>query len=187
MGFFIILIPFVAFASLINLTTASTALLVAATLCLIVIGYDLAKGRTIKMLPAGAALLFAALGGYIIVANADLSTLTVRIIVDAGTLAIALLSLAIRLPFTLQYAREQVDPAIVSRPEFQTTNYILTLAWTLAFILMLLADILAIYAPELPLWVGCGIAFAVRNSTVYFTKWYAHYRRTRLATADCAK
>jgi hypothetical protein len=46
---------------------------------------------------------------------------------------------------------------------------------------MLVADILMIFAPSLPLWVGVGIAFAARNAAIYFTKWYPQYRRTRIA------
>ena len=42
--------------------------------------------------------------------------------VDAGVLAIALLSLAIRLPFTLQYAREAVDPEVTLLPGFLRAN-----------------------------------------------------------------
>ena len=43
--------------------------------------------------------------------------------------------------------------------------------------MMLVADILMIYAPSLPLWVGVAIAFAARNGAAYFTKWYPQYRR----------
>jgi hypothetical protein len=33
--------------------------------------------------------------------------------------------------------------------------------------------------PNLPLWSGLLIAFAARNSAVYFTKWYPHYRKAK--------
>jgi hypothetical protein len=36
-----------------------------------------------------------------------------------------------------------------------------------------------IYVPNLPLWIGLGIAFAARNCAVYFTKWYPQYRRAK--------
>jgi hypothetical protein len=36
-----------------------------------------------------------------------------------------------------------------------------------------------IYVPSLPLWVGIAIAFAARNSAVYFTRWYPQYRRAK--------
>jgi hypothetical protein len=106
-----------------------------------------------------------------------------RLAVDIGTLAIALASIAIRFPFTLQYAREVVDAETMKMPGFMRANYIITWAWTGALVLMLIANLLMIYMPSLPLWVGLGIGFAVRNCAVYFTKWYPAYRRTKYATA----
>jgi alkanesulfonate monooxygenase SsuD/methylene tetrahydromethanopterin reductase-like flavin-dependent oxidoreductase (luciferase family) len=62
-----------------------------------------------------------------------------------------------------------------------TTNYILTWAWVGAFILMLVADILLIYWPSLPVWIGVGVAFAARNCAVYFTNWYSARRHAQFA------
>jgi hypothetical protein len=45
--------------------------------------------------------------------------------------------------------------------------------------LMLLANLLMIYVPGLPLWSGLAIAFAARNTAIYFTKWYPKYRRAK--------
>lgn len=181
MAFFSILIPFATFALLMLVCHTSISLLAAALVAIAVIVYDRARGRSFKMLPIGSALLFAGLGSYIAMIDNSWSAHTVRIVIDGGVLVIALASLAIRLPFTLQYAREQVDADVAGTPGFLRTNYILTLAWTLAFVLMLLADILAVYAPDIPLSVGFAIAFSARNSAVYFTKWYAQYRRARFA------
>jgi hypothetical protein len=83
-------------------------------------------------------------------------------------------------PFTLQYAREMVDSETARLPEFVRANYVITSAWSLAFVLMVLANLLLIYVPGLPLWFGIAIAFAARNSALYFTKWYPDYRRMKL-------
>ena len=40
-----------------------------------------------------------------------------------------------------------------------------------------------IYVPGLPLWSGLVIAFAARNSAVYFTKWYPEYRKAKYRAA----
>ena len=88
--------------------------------------------------------------------------------------AIALASIAIRLPFTLQYAREQVDAETVAEPEFLRVNYILSWAWVAAMVLMLIADIMMIYFPALPLWSGVVAIYLARNAAVYFTKWYSN-------------
>jgi hypothetical protein len=44
-----------------------------------------------------------------------------------------------------------------------------------------MANILLIYVPGLPLWSGLAIAFAARNSALYFTKWYSEHRRAKFA------
>jgi hypothetical protein len=62
-------------------------------------------------------------------------------------------------------------------------NDILSTAWTVAFLLMMIANALMIYVPGLPLWSGIVIAFAARNTALYFTKWYPEYRRAKFATS----
>jgi hypothetical protein len=48
---------------------------------------------------------------------------------------------------------------------------------------MVLANVLLIYLPGLPLWSGIAIAFAARNTAVYFTKWYPEYRKAKFAAS----
>jgi hypothetical protein len=98
-------------------------------------------------------------------------------------LAISLGSLLVRRPFTIQYAREVVDAKTAQLPEFRKANYVITSAWSLAFVLMMMANALLIYVPTLPLWSGIAIAFAARNSALVFTKWYPEYRRAKLPGA----
>jgi hypothetical protein len=178
MAIFLILAPYGAFALLMLVTSAAASLFASAAICLTVVASDILRGRSIKTLGAGSALLFLALGGYIMLVD-GLSSSAVKLTVDAGVFAISLASLAIRRPFTLQYAREMVDSETARTPGFLRANYIITGAWTAAFLLMMIANILLIYVPGLPLWSGLVIAFAARNSAVYFTKWYPQYRRAK--------
>ena len=127
--------------------------------------------------------VFAALAGYFILADTAWSSTAIRLAVDAGTLAIVLVSLAIGMPFTLQYAREQVDAETAKLPGFLTANYIITAAWAGSMVLMAVANLAVIYLPSLPLWIGIGIGLAARNAAVYFTKWYPQYLRARGAPA----
>jgi hypothetical protein len=135
------------------------------------------------MLAAGAVIMFSSLGCYICLIDGNWSPTEVRLAVDIGTLGIALASIAIRAPFTLQYAREVVDAETMKMPGFMRANYIISWAWTGAFVLMLIANLLTIYMPSMPFWVGLGIGIAARNSAVYFTKWYPAYRRAKYGTA----
>jgi hypothetical protein len=186
MTIFLILAPFAAFALLMLVTSAAVSLFAGAAVAAAIIGYEVARGRSIKMLAAGAVIMFSAFGGYISLIDGDWSATEVRLAVDIGTLAIALASIAIRTPFTLQYAREVVDAETLKLPGFLRANYIISWAWTGAFVLMLIANLSMIYMPSLPFWVGLGIGVAARNSAVYFTKWYPAYRRAKYGTAPAS-
>jgi hypothetical protein len=179
MTIFLILAPFGAFGLLMLATTAAVSLFVTAGLCLGIVAYDLIRGGSVKMFMAGAVIVFGALGCYVTLVDGNWSGVAIRLAVDGGFLAIALLSIAIRLPFTLQYAREAVDHETALLPGFKRANYILTWAWTGAIVLMMIADILMIYLPDMPLWIGLAAAFAARNGAVYFTRWYPKYRRAK--------
>jgi len=122
MTIFLILAPFGSFALLMLVTSAPVSLFASAAICLAVIAYDLVRGRSIKILGAGSVVLFGALGCYLILVDPSLSSSAVRLIVDAGVFAIALLSIVLRFPFTLQYAREMVDPETAKLPGILSTN-----------------------------------------------------------------
>ena len=64
MMIFLILAPYGAFATLMLFTSAATSLFAAAAICLTVIALDVVRGRSIKMLGAGSAIVFIALGCY---------------------------------------------------------------------------------------------------------------------------
>ena len=48
---------------------------------------------------------------------------------------------------------------------------------------MMVGNVALIYVPGLPLWSGLLIAFAARNSAIYFTKWYPQYRKAKYGSA----
>jgi len=181
MTIFLILAPYGAFATLMLVTSAAVTLFASAAIGMMVMAHDTLRGRSIKVLGAGSVILFAGLGAYITLVDNSLSSSAVKLMVDAGVFAISLTSLAIRKPFTLQYAREMVDAETAQLPGFTRANYIITWAWTGAFLLMMIANVLMIYVPGLPLWSGLLIAFAARNSAVYFTRWYPKYRKAKHA------
>jgi hypothetical protein len=87
-------------------------------------------------------------------------------------LLVVLASIAIRRPFTLQYAREVALPEMWSNPAFVRINYAVTTAWALAFAVMAGADLLLIYLPSLPLAVGVGATILAMLGAIRFTSWY---------------
>jgi hypothetical protein len=179
MTIFLILAPYGAFTFLMLVTSATFSLLVAAAICLATITLDVVRGRSVKILPAGSALVFFAIAFYLNILDPASSSSQVKVAVDIGIFAISLGSMLVRRPFTLQYAIEAVPAEIAAMPGFLRANYIITGAWALAALLMLLANLAVIYVPGLPIWLSLVIALGARNSAVFFTKWYPAYRRIK--------
>ena len=69
-----------------------------------------------KILGAGSVATFAAVGCYVWLVAPGMSVAAVKFSVDAGVLLAVLLSIAIRRPFTLQYALEAVDAETAGSP-----------------------------------------------------------------------
>ena len=179
MTIFLILAPFGSFALLMLVTSAEISLFASAAICLAVIGFDLYRGRSIKLLGAGCVVVFTGLGAYITLVDPNLSHSAVKLTIDVGVLAISLASLIIRKPFILQYALEEVDAETAKLAGFKKAVYLITWAWNAAFVLMIIGNVLTIYVPGLPLWSGLVIAFAARNSAAFFTAWYPQYRKAK--------
>ncbi|MFG2293434.1 hypothetical protein [Streptomyces sp. NPDC048603] len=94
---------------------------------------------------------------------------------------IAFGSIAVGVPFTIQYAKEQVDPALWDTPAFLRTNRIITAAWGLAFLVAALAGAygdLVLHNPD-NLWTGWVIQILAIVAAVRFTVWYPDVARAR--------
>ena len=182
MTVFLILAPYGVFALTMLVASATASLFAAAVACLAVIALDIARGRSIKILGAGSVVVFAAVGGYLAFVDPAFSNSAVKFAVDLGIFLVSLGSIVMRVPFTLQYAREAVDGETAKLPGFLRANYIITWAWTGATLLMMVGNIALIYVPGLPLWSSLLVAFAARNSAVYFTRWYPEYCKVKYGT-----
>jgi hypothetical protein len=182
MTIFLILAPYGAFAFLMLVTSAAISLFAAASVCLAVIALDAVRGRSLKILGAGSAVVFVGVGAYLIGINPSLSQSAVKFLVDTGMFVVAAGSMLVRRPFTLQYAVEAVPAETAGMPGFLRANYVITSVWTAAMLLMMLGNVAMLYIPGLPIWTGLAIAFAARNSAVYFTKWYPTYRKMKYGT-----
>ncbi|MFK4658656.1 hypothetical protein ABIF97_008590 [Bradyrhizobium japonicum] len=186
MAIFLILAPYGAYTFLMLVTSATISVFAASAICLATITVDVARGRSVKILATGSAIVFAAIGLYLALIDPKLGTLGVKLSVDIGIFVISLGSMLVRHPFTLQYAVETVPAETAAMPGFLTANYVITGAWTAAALLMMAANIALLYVPGLPLWSGLAVAFAARNSAIYFTKWYPEYRQIKYAAPAAA-
>lgn len=185
MGMLIGFAPFVAFfiamRSISPLAGLAAAFVVSLLLCLRM----WRRGESLKVLELGSLALFALLLLYTVSAAPQWTVATVRLAVDAGLLAIVLVSLAIGRPFTLQYAREQVPKEYWASPRFLAVNRHITLAWAAALAVMVAADAAAEYVSAIPLWVDVAATVAAFAGAVIFTVRYpAAVRRAAEAAAS---
>ncbi|MCX4802638.1 hypothetical protein OG594_13375 [Streptomyces sp. NBC_01214] len=94
---------------------------------------------------------------------------------------IAFGSMAARMPFTLQYAREQVDPSHWHAPGFIRANYVITGVWGSAFVVAALAGAygdLVLHNPN-NIWTGWIIQILAIVAALKFTAWYPDVVRAR--------
>ncbi len=176
--------PFLVFFALMRLVTPIAgligALAVASLLCLRMWWRD----ESVKILEVGSLILFGLLTAYTLLAAPRWTVATVRLAVDGGLLGIALVSLAIGRPFTLQYARERVPEQFWGLPIFLTTNRIITGVWAATFAIHVAADGAAEYVPAIPIWLDVAVSIAAFVGAVWFSRRYpAAVQRRALANA----
>jgi quinol-cytochrome oxidoreductase complex cytochrome b subunit len=91
---------------------------------------------------------------------------------NATLFLIALVSILIRRPFTLQYARERVDPKFWDSPAFYSTNLVISWVWCVMFAIIAVTSYIALNHPSLIDWVIHILAFV---GAIRFTTWYPDY------------
>ncbi|KQV82030.1 hypothetical protein [Rhizobium sp. Root1220] len=172
MGILFGFLPFIGFALVDRLIGPTEGLIAGAAISIFILLRERMAGKTPKLLELGTAILFVCLAVYAVLLTPSWSLWTFRLLVDAGLLLIVLVSMAIGRPFTLQYARESVEPQFWGTPEFLRTNYIISAVWGLAFAAMVAADALLVFAPSLPQKVGIVVTILALVSAMKFTAWY---------------
>ena len=91
--------------------------------------------------------------------------------------ASAWIGIALKRPFTLDYAREHTDPSLWHAPDFIRTNMIITGVWATAFTvngILAWGKMVHFVLPEL---AYDFVSYAFLIATAAFTTWYPQYRR----------
>src|SRR5215469_7201992 len=102
----------------------------AATFALLAgVSQDLAQEPVLRLLDMGSLVLFGATALYAGFLHPGITTQLTRFVVNTGFFALAFLSILLRNPLTLQYAREQVADQVWKSRLFLLTNYGLTALW----------------------------------------------------------
>jgi len=140
--------PFFTFAVASHLSGPVVGLVAGMVVSAILAAREILRGKAPKILELGTLLLFGALCAYTLAARPQWTLMEVRLIVDIGLLLIVVGSLLIGKPFTIQYAREQVPPAQWDTPQFAAINRRITGIWAMAFVVIVVADLLLTFAPQ---------------------------------------
>jgi intracellular septation protein A len=160
-------LPFAVFAGGDRFGSTLLALTLAAMTAAVLTLLSLRAKQSLKLLDLGATLVFGGLALYTVATHTVWSMLGVRLCADLGLFAIVGVSLIVRQPFTIQYAKEEVPEQIWASPEFLRVNYRLSAIWCAAFAAMVLGDIGMLRG--LPLAIGVAITLAALSSAAFFT------------------
>jgi hypothetical protein len=139
--------------------------------------------RVLKTLDVASVAIFGILALYKGFFAPALPGPAVRLIVDASLFAVALASLVAQQPFTLQYAREEVDHVFWDDPVFVRANYVIAIVWALAFLVMAIADGAATFDPSIPLTGAVAAGLAALIGALAFTWRYPAYVQRRILAA----
>lgn len=165
--------PFLAFALLSRALGSHAALWVATLLCAaLIIRERCLRHRSLKCLELGSLLLFGGLALMSRYPHFSFPVLQVRLIVDLGLLAIVLASIVVGRPFVLQYAVEHVSPQVAATARFKRVAFQLSLAWALAFVVIVAADLAMLYRPAFTPMAGAVVIFAALAGTAWFSGWW---------------
>lgn len=163
--------PFILFAILNGILPVAAALAVAALVAAGLAAYGrVAHGRSLKSLEIGSVVLFGGLALATYLWALVWSTREIHLAVDLGMLAIVVVSLVVRRPFTIQYAREQVPAEYWSSPRFLRVNDVITAGWAVAFAVLAVADWVLVAWPQLPPWAGVVVTVVVLVGAIRFTQ-----------------
>ena len=163
--------PFILFTVLSRLSV-DLALWVAFATAFVVTIRDFVESPSLRLLDAGSLALFAilALGrGFL---DPTLSLAAVRFIAALALFLLLGLPLALRRPFSVDYAR--LDPREAGWPPhlFLRVNYLVSAAWVAAFGVMAAADGAVTFDPQLPLYGSIAISLVALAAAVTFTLRY---------------
>lgn len=147
---------------------------------------DLARGRSLKLLTVVDVIFFAGLLIFVLLIDPTGKAWLETWIGEISNITLVLIavgSMLVRKPFTLQYAREQVDRKYWHLPTFLHTNYMITGVWAGAFLVSAIAGFYgdAVLRNSDNIWTGWVIQIGAIIVALQFSEWYPDVARARVA------
>ena len=163
-----------------NRLELSSALALGLALVILLLGWIRASRP--KLLEYTDVVFFGALAIFVAVASDGTHNWLERWsgeVANVALVVIALGSILVRQPFTLAYAKEQAPRELWTNPAFLRTNYVITWAWAIAFIIEAASGAYgdAVLHDSNNIWTGWVIQTLPLIAAAQFTLWYP--RRVR--------
>ncbi len=175
MGIFLSFLPWIVFWTLSGRNNYQIATL-AATVVVLFLNVRNIKNRNIKILDLGTLIFFIVLTAISFLSKVVWVDRYSTPLSDTAMFIIAAISLAVRKPFTIQYAYEQVDPKFWNTPKFYSTNRTITTVWCIAFAINAILAYLYVDNPYMLDWV---INILVLVAAIKFTAWYPDFVKAK--------
>jgi hypothetical protein len=176
MKIFISFLPWIVFWVLSGRSSFQTAS-VASTAVVFFLNFKNIRNRSIKILDIGTLLFFIFLTVISFTSKGQLVDIYASPLSSAALFLITLLSILIRKPFTLQYAREKVDHEKWNSPIFYSINLAISWVWCFSFAISTLTSYIALNHPSLVDRVIQILAFV---GAIKFTSWYPGYIKSKI-------
>ncbi|MEI5010925.1 hypothetical protein RB196_29875 [Streptomyces sp. PmtA] len=181
------MLPWIVFSVLVGPGRFEFAVAISLAIALLVLVVDRLRrpGTSVKILEVSDVVFFAALAIVGLFASAGtlhwLETYSGELS-NFALVAIAFGSMAVREPFTVQYAREQVDRSLWQTRGFLHTNYVITAVWGLAFLVAAVAGLVGDLVLRQPdnIWTNWVIQIGAIIVALRFTEWYPPVVRERI-------
>jgi hypothetical protein len=176
--------PWIALSILMGPGRFELAAGVALAMSLFFVGADLSRRRTLKLLAVVDVVcfgLFLAAGFTASASQKNWLETWFGEISNIILVVVVLGSMLLRVPFTLQYAKEETPREHWSSPLFIRINYMITGSWALAF---LVSAVVGFYGDAVlhnnnNIWTGWIIQIGADLIAVQFTSWYPRYAQAR--------
>ncbi|MFE3495489.1 hypothetical protein ACFXOS_20845 [Streptomyces sp. NPDC059175] len=178
--------PWIVFAVLSGPGRFEVAVLLALgiSVVFVILGRALHPGTSFKILEIADVVFFGALAIIGVFASEGTHQWLETYADEVSSLVLALIafgSIAVKVPFTVQYARERVGPELWGTPTFMHTNNVITGVWGLAFLIGAVAGGFGalVLHQEDEIWTAWVIPILAIIVTLRFTEWYPDYVRAK--------
>lgn len=128
--------PWLVYWALVGNTSFRTAIVLAFIVSALVFARPISNGQRPKVLEIGSFVTFILLVIIAFTTNDHFLERWIQPITNCAIFLIALISVLIGRPFTMEYARESVDAEVAEKPDFLLVNQIITWVWVAAFFVM---------------------------------------------------